>query len=165
MGVVWAAGIFLLYHCPMNLPEFHTQHVFFASGSPSDILLFQQVITELPYLVHPAIASDDEDILKTLDELSDIPDLIILDLDLTNKNGLECLFEIKANKKFESLPIVIYGTTAYPATINQLHQGGAHLYVHISKNSEFKTLIQHVLSVNWKEKIAQPPREEFVLKV
>ena len=76
----------------MNLPEFHTQHVFFASGSSDDILLFQQVITELPYLVHPSMAKGDEDTLKALDELSDIPDLIILDLDLRGKNGLEMPF-------------------------------------------------------------------------
>ena len=106
---------------------------------------------------------NDEDTLKVLDELSDIPDLIILDLDLNDKNGLECLLEIKANKKFESLPVVVYGTTTYPAVINQLYQGGAHLYLHESENSGLKTLIHHVLSINWKEKIAQPPREEFVL--
>ena len=103
--------------------------------------------------------------MKALDDLSDIPDLIILDLDLTVKNGLECLIEIKANKKFESLPVVVYATTSYPAAINQLYQGGAHLYLHKSEDSGLKTLIHHVLSINWKEKIAQPPREEFVLKV
>ena len=149
----------------MNLPEFHTQHVFFASGSPDDNLLFQQAITELPYLTHPSMANGDEDTLKVLDELSDIPDLIILDLDLTDKNGLECLLEIKANKKFESLPVVVYGTTSYPAVINQLYQGGAHLYLYKSAYSGLKTLIHHVLSINWKENIAQPPREEFVLKI
>ena len=149
----------------MSLPEFHTQHVFFASGSPNDVLLFQQVVAELPYLVHHSMQKDDEDTLKALGELSHIPDLIILDLDLTGKNGLECLFEIKANRKFESLPVVIYGTTSFPAAINQLYQGGAHLYIHKSENSAFKALIQHLLSINWKEKIAQPPREEFVLKI
>jgi len=149
----------------MNLPEFHTQHVFFASGSPNDVLLFQQVIAELPYLVHPSTAKEHEDTLMVLDELPYIPDLIILDLDLPHKNGLECLLEIKANKKFESLPVVIYGTTSYPAAINQLYQGGAHLYIHKSEKVEFIRLIQHVLAINWKEKIAQPPREEFVLKV
>jgi response regulator RpfG family c-di-GMP phosphodiesterase len=150
---------------PMNLPEFHTQHVFFASGSEDDGLLFQQAIAELPYLVHRSIAKSDEDALKVLVELPEIPDLIILDLDLTNKSGLECLFEIKANKKFESLPVVVYGTTSYPAVINELYQGGAHLYIHKCERSGLKTMIQHVLSVNWKEKIAQPPREEFVFKI
>ena len=149
----------------MNLPEFHTQHVFFASGSPDDVLLFQQAIAELPYLVHPSTAHDDEDTLKALEKLSDIPDLIILDLDLSNKNGLECLLEIKANKKFESSPVVVYGTTSYPSVIDQLYQGGAHLYLHKSETSRLKTLIHHVLSINWKEKITQPPREEFILKV
>jgi len=148
----------------MNLPEFHTQHVFFASGSPDDSLLFQQIITELPYLVHTSMAKD-EDTLKALDELSSIPDLIILDLALSGKNGLDCLLDIKANQKFEALPVVIYGTTSYPAAMNQLYQEGAHLYLHKSENSAFKKLIQYVLSINWKEKIAPPPREEFVLKV
>jgi DNA-binding NarL/FixJ family response regulator len=147
----------------MNLPEFHTQHVFFASRSSNDILLFQQVVNELPYLVHPSTAKEDEDTLKALDQLSHVPDLIILDLDLSGKNGLECLLEIKAKGKFKSLPVVIYGTSAYPATINQLYERGAHLYIHKSENSRFKTTIHHVLSINWKEKIAQPPRDEFVL--
>ena len=149
----------------MNLPEFHTQHVFFASGSPDDSLIFQQAIAELPYLVHPSMAKDDEDILKVLEDLPEIPDLIIFDLDLSDKNGVECLLKIKANKKFEFLPVVIYGTTPYPSVISQLYQGGAHLYLHKSENSGLKTLINYVLSINWKEKIAQPPREEFVLKV
>jgi len=149
----------------MNLPEFHTQHVFFASGSPDDSLLFQQAIAELPYLVHPSMAKDDEDILKVLEDLPEIPDLIIFDLDLSDKNGVECLLKIKANKKFEFLPVVVYGTTSYPSVISQLYQGGAHLYLHKSENSGLKTLINYVLSINWKEKIAQPPREEFVLKV
>jgi len=149
----------------MNLPEFHTQHVFIASASPHDVLLFQQVINELPYLVHPSMSNDNEDTLKALGQLPDIPDLIILDFDLRGKNGLECLLEIKANERFESLPVVIYGNTTYPAAINQLYQGGAHLYLHKSEKVEFIRLIQHVLSINWKEKIAQPPREEFVLKV
>jgi DNA-binding NarL/FixJ family response regulator len=148
----------------MNLPEFHTQHVFFASGSSDDVLLFQQAITELPYLVHSSMAKD-EDTLKALDELSSIPDLTILDLDLRDKNGLEVLLEIKGNKKFESLPVVVYGTTSYPAVVNELYHGGAHLYLHKSENSGLKTLIQHVLSINWKEKVTQPPREEFVLKI
>ena len=147
----------------MNLPEFHTQHVFFASGSQNDSLLFQQVVNELPYLVHLSTARDGEDTMNVLNQLSDLPDLLILDLDLSIKNGLECLIEIKANNKLGSLPVVIYSPTSYPAAINQLYQGGAHLYIHKSENVGFTRLIQHVLSINWKEKIAQPPREEFVL--
>jgi DNA-binding NarL/FixJ family response regulator len=147
----------------MNLPEFHTQHVFFATGSLNDGLLFQQVVNELPYLVHLSTARDGDDTMNKLNQLSDLPDLIILDLELSVKNGLECLVEIKTNTKLRSLPVVIYSPRSYPAAINQLYQNGAHLYIHKSENVEFTTLIHHVLSINWKDKIAQPPREEFVL--
>jgi DNA-binding NarL/FixJ family response regulator len=147
----------------MNLPEFHTQHVFFASGSQHDYLLFQQVVNELPYLVHLSTAKDGDDTMEVLSQLSDLPDLLILDLDLSIKNGLECLIEIKANYKLGSLPVLIYSPTSHPAAINQLYQGGAHLYLHKAENVGFSRLIQHVLSINWKVKVAQPPREEFVL--
>ena len=82
----------------MNLPEFHTQHVFFASGSHNDHLLFQQVVNELPYLVHLSTAKDGNDTLEVLNQLADLPDLLILDLDLSIKNGLECLLEIKCTR-------------------------------------------------------------------
>ena len=93
----------------MNLPEFHTQHVFFASGSSNDYLLFQQVVNDLPYLVHLSTAKDGDDTMEVLNQLTDLPDLLILDLDLSIKNGLECLVEIKAHNKLGSLPVVIYG--------------------------------------------------------
>jgi DNA-binding NarL/FixJ family response regulator len=147
----------------MNLPEFHTQHVFLATGSQKDELLFQQIIDELPYLVHLSLAKDGEETMKALTQLPDLPDLLILDLELSIKNGLECLIEIKGPNRLSSLPVVIYSPTSYPAAINQLYEGGAHLYIHKTETAEFIRLIQHVLSINWKEKIAQPPREEFVL--
>ena len=152
---------FTLVH--MNLPEFHTQHVFFSSGSQHDYLLFQQVVNDLPYLVHLSTAKDGDNTMDVLNQLPDLPDLLILDLELSIKNGLECLIEIKANNRLRSLPVVIYSPTSYPAAIDQLYYGGAHLYIHKSENVGFTTLIHHVLSINWKEKIAQPPREEFIL--
>ena len=90
--------------------------------------------------------------------------LMVLDLNMPLKNGLECLQEIKQAPKLKGLPVIILSTSSYPSMINQVYDAGAHLY--IRKPNDFLTfrkLIQHVLSINWKAELLRPPREEFVL--
>ena len=148
----------------MNIPEFHTQHVFIADDDEDDRLFFQEVINEMPYLVHLSMAKDGEDAIRSLSKIQLLPDLVVLDLNMPLKNGLECLQEIKQAPKLKVLPVIIFSTSSYPSMINQAYDAGAHLY--IRKPNDFLTfrkLIQHVLSINWKKELLRPPREEFVL--
>jgi CheY-like chemotaxis protein len=148
----------------MSIPEFHTQHVFIADDDEDDRLLFQEVVKELPYIVHTTMARDGEETIDVLHQLSQLPDLLILDLNMPIKNGLECLREIKAHKKLKKLPVIIFSTSSYPKTINQAYDAGAHLYIRKPNDfMNFRRAIQHILSINWKEKFSPPPRSEFVL--
>lgn len=150
----------------MKIPEFHTHHVFIADDDEDDQLLFQEVIKELPYLVHLSMARDGEETLKLLEHMPQLPDLIFLDLNMPIINGLECLHEMKENPKLMLLPVVIFSTSSFPGNINKVYELGAHLY--IKKPNDFVTFkraIQHVLSINWRQTFAQPPRHEFVLEL
>lgn len=150
----------------MNLPEFHTQHIFIADDDEEDRILFEDVVKELPYLVHLTTARDGVETLRTLLQLSPSPDILFLDLNMPVKNGLDCLVEIKQNKKTKSIPVAIFSTSAFPSTINQAYDAGAHLYIRKPNNlSDFRKLIQYVLSINWKDGISRPPKEEFVLSL
>jgi len=40
-----------------------------------------------------------------------LPDILFLDLNLSCKNGVECLFEIKADDAMKDLPVVIFLTS------------------------------------------------------
>lgn len=148
----------------MGIPEFHTQHVFLADDDEDDRMLFQEVIKELPYLVHVSTARDGEETIDTLNKMQELPDLLFLDLNMPIKNGLECLKEIKESKKLQSLPVIIFSTSSFPSTINEAYAAGAHLY--IRKPNDFITFrrsVKYVFSLNWKKKFSQPPRAEFVL--
>lgn len=148
----------------MSRPEFHTQHVFITDDDEDDRLLFQEVVKELPYLVHLSMARDGEEAITMLNQLQELPDVLFLDLNMPIKNGLDCLQEIKQSKKLKTLPVIIFSTSSYPRTINQTYDAGAHLYIRKPNDFlSFKRSIQYVLSVNWKEKFSPPPREEFVL--
>lgn len=148
----------------MKLPEFHTHHVFIADDDEDDQLLFQEVIRELPYLVHLSMARDGEETLKVLENMPQLPDLLFLDLNMPIINGLECLQEMKRNPKLMHLPVVIFSTSSFPGNINKVYELGAHLYIRKPNDfSTFKRAIQHVFSINWRQTFAQPPRHEFVL--
>ncbi|MDP4174831.1 MAG: response regulator [Bacteroidota bacterium] len=41
-----------------------------------------------------------------------LPDLVILDINLPKKNGLEILEEIRQNKKLSELPVIIFSTSS-----------------------------------------------------
>jgi CheY-like chemotaxis protein len=154
----------IFVHLAMNIPEFHTQYIFIADDDEDDRLFFQEVISEMPYVVHLSMAKDGDEAIKSLTQLSQLPDLLILDLNMPLKNGLECLQEIKQTPKLKTLPVIILSTSSYPSMINQVYDAGAHLY--IRKPNDFLTfrkLMQHVLSINWKKELSRPPRAEFVL--
>jgi CheY-like chemotaxis protein len=150
----------------MNIPEFHSTHIFVADDDEDDRLFFQEVIKELPYLVHLTMAKDGEETIKALNNLPQLPDLLFLDLNMPIKNGLECLKEIKHDKNLRVLPVIIFSTSSFPKTINQAYDAGAHLYIRKPNDFlSFRKSIQYVLSVNWKENLGQPPKEEFVLQL
>ena len=148
----------------MSLPEFETQHILLISEDEHHRQRVREAVGELPYLVHVSAADNGEDGIKMLKDFSNLPDLLFLDLELSSKNGLECLREIKTDHKLHSLPILIFSTSSYPAVVNEAYDTGAHLYIpKLEPTNSIKKLIQHLLSINWKEKISPPPREEFVV--
>lgn len=148
----------------MSIPEFHTQFIFLADDDEDDRLFFQEVINEMPYLIHLSMARNGEETITKLMQLSQLPDLLFLDLNMPLKNGLECLQEVKNHHQLKKLPVIIFSTSSYPSMINQVYDAGAHLYIRKPNNFlSFRNLIQHVLSINWKDQLSRPPREEFVL--
>lgn len=150
----------------MNIPEFQTQHIFVADDDEDDRKLFEEVVKDLPYLVHLTMARDGDETIKVLLQLTHLPDVLFLDLNMPIKNGLDCLNEIKKNSKIKSIPVIIFSTSSYPGAINQVYDAGAHLYIRKPNDFlNFKRSIQYVLSIRWRGNISQPPKDEFVLNL
>ena len=150
----------------MGVPEFQSQHIFIADDDEDDRFFFQEVVSEMPYVVHFSMARDGEETILKLQQSDQLPDLLFLDLNMPIKNGLECLQEIKASSRLQEIPVIIFSTSSYPSTINQAYDAGAHLYIRKPNDFlSFKRVMQYVLSVNWKDNLLRPPREEFLLRL
>ena len=148
----------------MELPEFHTQHVLIIDENENNRALFLELIAELPWLIHVSLADGADDGIKTLKELDALPDVIFIDMEMTDKDGLECLQEIKSDNRLTLIPVVIFSKSSFPSVVDKAYAAGAHLYVTQSDSViDMKNSVRHVLSVNWKERFSPPPREEFLL--
>lgn len=97
----------------------------------------------------------------TTTENLELPQLLFLDLNMPCKSGLQCLEEIRRNKKFQNLSIAIYSTSSSENEIEKSFEGGANLY--IKKPSEYvklKKIISDVVQYNW-ETISRRNRAQF----
>lgn len=95
-----------------------------------------------------------------------LPEILFLDLNMPKKNGLECLNEIKANDRFNSIAIAIYSTSSSEEHIEETFVKGANIY--IKKPSDFNTLkkvLQDVVTINWQYQTSGLNKENFLLKV
>jgi len=68
---------------------------------------------------------------------SELPCLIILDINMPIMNGKETLMEIKKNKKLSGVPIVVFSTSSHPSDINFCLNQGVEL---VTKPANFKQI-------------------------
>jgi len=138
-------------------------HILFSDDDTDDALLFTQAADLLSSPVLLSFAEDGEQLMRYLSKEL-LPDMIFLDLNMPVKNGIECLKSIRADKRFDALPIIIYTTSDNPNDINTCYTLGANLY--IVKPNSFDSIIRtlkKVLTINWETQPIPTPRENFVL--
>lgn len=73
------------------------------------------------------------------------PDLILLDLNLPGRSGLEVLDDLKANPKYRSIPIVMLSTSSAEADIYRSYRSYANCYV--TKPVEFAKFLEVVRQI------------------
>lgn len=138
------------------------KHILLADDDDDDRLLFIDALTEFAKETKVTFAHNGEHLMSILHSGA-LPDVLFLDLNMPLKNGMECLDEIRSDRKLRELPVVIFSTSSHPGTINKMYEIGAHLY--IKKPNDFDSLrkvIRLVLSRDWIHPV-KPPKEDFVL--
>lgn len=97
-------------------------------------------------------------ILKTL------PDILFLDLNMPVKNGLECLQQLREERKYDNLPIIIYSTATSRSDIDKAYKNGANYFV-VKPNAieDISNMIKKICSLDKQFLLSIPPREEFVI--
>ena len=105
--------------------------VMLVEDDPGDVVLVREALAERRELVTDLrVARDGVDALDQLrDEHRTLPDVVLLDLNLPRKGGLEVLEEIRADPRLTALPVVVLTTSEAHTDIVRSYKLHANAYV------------------------------------
>jgi CheY-like chemotaxis protein len=146
----------------MNLKQIN---ILLADDDIDDCIFFKRALTELVIPTNLVSAHDGEQLMHLLiNETTELPHILFLDLNMPRKNGLECLLEIKQSEKLKKLPVIVFSTSFEQEVVNGLFEHGAQYFIRKPPEFlQFKKIIQHSLMLVAQGIVSQPARENFVL--
>ncbi len=103
----------------------------------------REIFSEAIRTIDPAItcleARDGEEGLNLLTrELTVLPDIVFLDINMPRMNGFQCLLEIKKHTRLKEIEVIIYSTTSSSLDIQTYRRLGAGF---LAKQSEYNKLV------------------------
>src|SRR5690242_2733164 len=131
--------------------EQKSTHILFSDDDTDDALLFTQAADLMKSSILLSFAEDGEQLMRYLAKEM-LPDMIFLDLNMPVKNGIECLTEIRGDKKLDWLPVIVYTTSDNPKDIDTCYELRANLYV--VKPTSFEAIIKtlkRILNIDFKK--------------
>ncbi len=125
-----------------------------------DRLMFKEAMEETRLLCDLRTAFDGQDLIDQLraSSANDLPDLILLDLNMPRMDGREALQEIKNDENFRSIPIVIMTTSSAEEDIIRSYDCGASSFV--PKPVTFEGLQEKIIALTeyWFDVVSLPTR-------
>jgi len=108
----------------MSKPWLHLYHV---EDDAGDRDLLQMAIRKTGFQIHLETAVDGEEAFHFLKKCSEpnLPQIILLDLNLPRKDGRELLKDLKSHPRLKLIPVVILTTSNAPTDIETCYEQGA----------------------------------------
>jgi CheY-like chemotaxis protein len=123
------------------------QHICMAEDDPDDHLFFSNFLHEINNSIKLTWFQTCEGLLDYLKNGSDLPDVIMLDINMPKMDGHTCLQNIKKELAWFHIPVVILSTANHPTTIEQAYQAGAFKYYQKPFSmDEYKKIIHEILA-------------------
>jgi len=127
--------------------------ILLVEDNPGDVRLSSEAFKEsnLPHCLH--VVKDGIEALGFVRHATDYsqvprPDIIILDLNLPGKNGLEVLDEIRSDQELKDIPIVILTTSSNDLDVLTAYRKQANAYlVKPSDLSQYDEVINAVVAL------------------
>ncbi|TAE49705.1 MAG: response regulator [Bacteroidetes bacterium] len=120
----------------MNLYELSSVvKIILIEDNPGDVRLIQEMLGQnglsdihLHVFTHGKAAWEYMEVLAIRMEEA-LPDLVLLDLHLPGRDGIEILHHIREYKRFQTLPVVVISSSPLDENIQQAYLNGANCYL------------------------------------
>lgn len=124
--------------------------VVLAEDSLEQGFFFKKALHEVAPQTTFTAVQDGNKLLELLE--SYLPDLLFLDLGMPCKNGVQCIQEIRENRIYDSMPIIVFSVTNDEQAIQVAYGYGANLYmVKPQEYSLLRSALQKILDMDWND--------------
>lgn len=142
-------------------------YIILADDDEDDRLFFTDAFNELKISTKVQTCNDGVELMNYLKkEDSVLPNVLFLDLNMPMKNGIECLDEIKADKRFDDIIIAIYSTSSSEEHIEETFVKGANIYIKKPNDfNELKKVLSYVVTLNWQYHTSDFNKDNFLFRM
>ena len=122
--------------------------ILLVEDDPGDVLLTKEALEESKLLHHLDVVNNGAEALERLlgDGPDEVPDLILLDLNLPRVDGREVLARLKADERTASIPIVVLTTSDAEDDVSTSY--GLHANAYVCKPVDFASFHQVIRSID-----------------
>lgn len=127
--------------------------IIIAEDDADDRLLIEDALNENNIDSKDLMFVDDgEALIELLDSNTNSPCMVFLDLNMPKKDGRQALKEIKEDKRFKHIPVIVFSTSNSVDDIKTSYQNGVNTY--FTKPSKYSDLVEILRTVKsyWWEK-------------
>lgn len=130
-----------------NMPSIKN-HICLAEDDPDDYFIFSHTLGEINKSIKLSWFTTCEDLLEYLKRGNELPDIIVLDMNMPKMDGQTCLTTIKKEANLLHIPVAILSTGNNPTSIQAAHDGGAIKYfVKPHSLTDFKNIVLEILNI------------------
>lgn len=137
--------------------------VLIGEDDDDDFLIFSLAIEDVKLKIMLSRAVDGDSLMEMLHR--EMPDMLFLDLRLPGKDGRQCLQLIRADRKFDKLPVIIYTCLDDLKNIQYCYQEGSSMYtVKPNTVTELRVILERIFTIDWSRTLYYPPFDQYVLR-
>ena len=120
-------------------------HILLVEDNEGDIILTLEALKEMKTRNRVTVARNGEKALELLASTIELPDLVLLDINLPKVDGIEVLANIKRDPKFKSIPVIMLSTSSSESDINAAFANNANHF--ISKPVDLSCFMEVVTTI------------------
>jgi CheY-like chemotaxis protein len=126
------------------------QSIMLADDDKNDREAFERALVQIASDKKLTIVTDGDELLHLLHYY--VPDLLFIDLNMPCKNGIQCIREIREDKRYAQVPIVVFSATSRPNNIQVAYGLGANLFfVKPQVYSDLVISLRQILDLDWSD--------------
>ncbi|MDB5142909.1 MAG: response regulator [Mucilaginibacter sp.] len=125
-----------------------TINILLVEDNEGDILLTMEAFEESKIVNKITVIKDGKaaiSFFETLDNKEEVPQLILLDINLPKASGHEVLMYIKNNERYKSIPVIMLTTSSSEKDILQSYKN--HVNCYITKPIDVSDFMRAILKV------------------